>query len=198
MKFHDFVEGSIGHIINDRMDTPPSTVVELGVYNGYFTFNMLHMMCPNNPNYKHYAIDPYVGYNEFNNDEISKVRSTFMNNLSLCPHSKNLEFMESPSSDALINLINRGVIADLVYIDGDHRADAVLQDLVLSWRILRVGGAVLMDDSVSWCFTDKARNKPLQMSPRLAVDAFIHCFWDKLEVLILPNGYQTAFIKRGY
>lgn len=198
MRFHDFVEGSIAHIINEKMDKQPSTVVELGVYNGYFTFNMLHMMCQKNPNYTHYSIDPYMGYNEFNNNEISKVRSTFLKNLEMCPYKDNVNFIEKPSSDALIDLIGMGVTADLVYIDGDHRAAAVLQDLVLSWKILRVGGAVLMDDAVNWCYTDDRREKPLQMSPRLAVDSFIHCFWDKLEVVHLPNGYQSAFIKRAY
>ncbi len=77
---------------------------------------------------------------------------------------------------------------------GAHTADVVLQDLVLSWNILKKGGVILCDDSGgSWMFADKNGYKPVQKSPRLAVENFIQCFWDKIEIIDLPNNWQTAF-----
>ena len=195
-EFHQFNGDSVKCLI-DKIGIP-TTVVELGVYKGHFTINMLHSMCPINPDYKHYAVDPFEAYNEYDQTQLDDVMRAFESNVEQCPFRNNVQFIMKKSSDAIIDLINLGVKADLVYIDGDHRAAAVLQDLVLSWGMLNVGGAVLLDDAVNWCYTDDRREKPLQMSPRLAVDSFIHCFWDKIEVVHLPNGYQSAFIKRAH
>ncbi len=195
-QFHEHNPKSVKHIVG-RMGYLPSTVVEVGVYTGDFTFNMLHTFCPQVPGYQHFAIDPFVGYSEYDSKQIEDVYSKFQRNLSACTHKDSLKFIKKPSSIALLELAASGLQADLIYIDGDHKAGEVLQDMVLSWMLLKVGGAMLMDDSVSWCFTDKHNEKPLQYSPRLAVDSFIQCNWGKVEVLILPNGYQSAFIKRG-
>lgn len=35
---------------------------------------------------------------------------------------------------------------DLIYIDGGHRADCALLDLCLAWRLLKVGGIMIVDD----------------------------------------------------
>ncbi|MCM8775657.1 MAG: class I SAM-dependent methyltransferase, partial [Candidatus Omnitrophica bacterium] len=35
---------------------------------------------------------------------------------------------------------------DIIYIDGSHRADDVLIDAVLSWRLLKDGGFIIFDD----------------------------------------------------
>lgn len=38
---------------------------------------------------------------------------------------------------------------DLIYVDGDHHAEAVYLDLVLSWEILKSGG-ILAGDDYNW------------------------------------------------
>ena len=38
---------------------------------------------------------------------------------------------------------------DLIYVDGDHHAEAVYLDLVLSWEILQPGG-ILAGDDYNW------------------------------------------------
>jgi len=43
-------------------------------------------------------------------------------------------------------LADRGVVADLIYIDGSHEAGDVYQDLTLYWEVLRPGGVLLADD----------------------------------------------------
>jgi hypothetical protein len=96
----------------------------------------------------------------------------------------------------MIDLYNKGIQADLIYIDGDHKAREVLSDMVLGFKLLRLGGAMLCDDSVTWMHVFKDGLKPLDYSPRLAVDSFIQCNWSVVEPIILPNGYQSAFIKR--
>lgn len=194
--FHNFLEETVHTVITKTGF--PKTVIELGVFQGYFTFNMTKFAIDNNvSDYIHYAIDPYSSSEDIDKKLISEAYDIFEKNLNIFPFSKNIEFLRKKSWDGMIELYNRGVKADLIYVDGDHRAAEVLDDMVLGFKLLRVGGAMICDDSVTWCHTEKNGLKPLQHSPRLAVDAFIHCNWGKIEPLILPNSFQSAFIKRG-
>lgn len=194
-KFHDYVQPNVQHIIKEI--GPPKSVIEIGVFQGYFTFNMTSMIAQNIPDYKHYAIDPFESSHDLSEDKINEAYDIFQENMKLFPLKQNIEFIRNKSWPALLELLNRKVRADLIYIDGDHRAAGVLEDLILSYKLVRVGGAILCDDSVSWVHTDKNKIKQPQLSPRLAVDNFIQCYWDKIELLNLPNGWQSGFIKRA-
>ena len=110
-------------------------------------------------------------------------------------YNKNITYIPKHSTDGLIELINDNVQAELIYIDGDHKASEVLADLVLSWKLLRVGGVILCDDTTTWRYTDKNGTQSAQMSVRMAVEMFIQCNWQKLNILSLPDGTPTAFIK---
>ena len=194
-QFHDFLKPSIDCIVGHI--GMPKTVIELGAYQGYFTFNMTHIACAQVPDYHHYAIDPYTTSQDLDSDMITQAYDCFMHNMQQSPKANHITLIKKRSWDGMIDLYNKGVKADLIYVDGDHRAAEVLEDMVLGFKLLKIGGAMLCDDSVTWCYTDKCNEKPLQYSPRLAVDSFIQCNWGKVEPVILPNGYQSAFIKRG-
>jgi len=101
-----------------------------------------------------------------------------------------VELIEKNSFEGLIELYNRGVKADLIYVDGSHFAKDVLTDAAISFEMLNVGGVMLFDDAVSWRY-----GQVIQDSPKIAIDAFIMCNWNRLKVLEMPNGYQTAIQK---
>jgi predicted O-methyltransferase YrrM len=193
-EFNDQLKHSIDHIVSKKGGYP-ETVIELGVYQGYFTFNMTHLIAPHSPNYRHYSIDPYHGSTDLDDDMIEQAHRCFLHNMSVSPFAKNIEFMRKTSWDGMMDLYHRGVRADLIYVDGDHKAPEVLEDMVLGFKLLKNGGVMLCDDSVSWYHPEPDKSKPLQRSPRLAVDAFIHCNWSRIDVMMLPNGYQSAFMK---
>lgn len=193
--FHEFLESSISTIV-DKIGIP-KTVIEIGVFQGYFTFNMTSLAVTSVPSYKHYAIDPFTSSPDLSNDVIENAFKVFQQNLINFSYSNHIEFIRKKSWNGLIDLINRGVKADLIYIDGDHMASTVLKDLVLGYELLNINGVMLCDDSVAWVHTEKNGLKPNDYSPKLAVDSFIHCNWNKIEPIILPNGWQTAFIKRA-
>ena len=195
-QFHEYLETSVNFILT-KIPTP-KVVIEIGVFEGYFTFNMTGMLAPKNKDYVHYAIDPYGEASDvLTKNRIDEAEQNFISHLNQFEYKDNIKFLKKNSWDALIELYNLGVRADLIYVDGDHKASTVLNDMVLGFKLLNIGGAMLCDDSVSWCYTEKNGVKPLDYSPRLAVDGFIHCNWGIVDPLILPNGYQTAFIKRG-
>lgn len=196
LRFHDFLEGSIKCILENI--PAPKVVIEIGVFEGYFTYNMTNMIASKDNDYIHFAIDPYDKESDLlTKDRIQEAEKTFLSHYNQFQFKDNIKIIKKDSWSALIELYNSNVKADLIYVDGDHIASTVLNDMVLGFKLLKVGGAMLCDDSVTWCFTDNKGLKPLDYSPKLAVDSFIQCNWGIVEPLILPNGYQTAFIKRG-
>jgi len=189
--FHEFAQRSLQSLVG--LYGAPRTVVEIGCFEGYTTFNLTTQMAKTNPAYQHYAIDPHAGSADLPEDVVDEAGELFRSNLEVFEYCNNVEYVRDTSWNALLKLLHRGVKADLIYIDGDHRAETVLKDLVLSFELLEVGGVILCDDSVSWKYQDENKNCNLQDSPKLAVDNFIQCNWNRLEVLTLNNGYQTAF-----
>lgn len=74
---------------------------------------------------------------------------------------------------------------DIIYIDGSHTKHDVLEDAVLSWRLLKVGGLLIFDD-YRW-----AKYYPGEEGsdyPKFAIDLFAQCMEKRLEVI--HNGFQ--------
>lgn len=172
----------------------PGIMVEVGVYEGVNAFSLVDAIVPARSDFKLYAIDPHVGSIDMKEDP-EMIYNNFMYNFNQCVHNKNVEYIRKPSEDALIDLYNRSISPEFIYIDGDHRATTVLSDLVLSFKILQVGGVILCDDATDWRYTDKNGTSSVQMSPRLAIETFIACYWDRIKIVPLPQYNQTAFKK---
>jgi cephalosporin hydroxylase len=169
----------------------PNTYIEVGVYEGSTIFWLADQLKKYNT--KFFAIDPHTGSVDMS-DDFSIVKNNFLYNLTESKN-KNITYISKPSKHGLIDLLNQNVKAELIYIDGDHRAGEVLTDLVLSWELLVVGGIMLCDDTTTWKYKDKNNTYSAQMSPRMAVEMFIQCNWHKVEILNLPDGSQTGFRK---
>ena len=67
---------------------------------------------------------------------------------------------------------------DLIYIDADHRFDAVLMDTILSWPLLREGGFLVWDDYVWSHPAVEAR-----FNPKPAIDAWLATRSPQVEVV---------------
>ncbi len=187
-EFHPHLKSNIDKII--ELKGIPETVIEIGVFQGFFTFNMTGLVAPQNKNYRHFAIDPFDTSPDLESQVISQAFDCFLHNLEVFDYAGNIFFMRQNSSAALMELINKNVQAELIYVDGDHTAPQVLEDLVLAWKLLKPGGIMLCDDSVTW-----GDDQQVTDTPRLAVDSFLHCYWRKVRVLPLANNWQTAFEK---
>jgi predicted O-methyltransferase YrrM len=75
--------------------------------------------------------------------------------------------------------------SDFIYIDGDHRALAVINDAENAWPLLKSGGILAFDD---YLWTDQVD------TPKEAVDRFIATHNEELDVL--HHGYQVWVQKR--
>lgn len=93
-----------------------------------------------------------------------------------------VEFVHGMSRSALRNLAFDRF--DFIYVDGNHTTVEVLEDAVLSFRLLKVGGILAFDD-YKWD-DSRLRHEGL---PKPAIDAFLKIYARKISILY--KGYQV-------
>jgi hypothetical protein len=181
VRFHDHTQTSLMRIFQEV--GIPSVVIELGCFEGDTTFNVARFL-QSQKEYAYFAVDPFQASENLRQEVVDEAKTQFIQNALEYPR---VELLEKPSFQALLELHAREVKADLIYVDGSHFAKDVLADAVLGFELLKVGGVMLFDDAMSWRY-----GEAIQDSPKVAVDNFIQCNWDRLKVLEMPNGYQVA------
>ena len=77
---------------------------------------------------------------------------------------------------------------NMIYIDGSHYAASALQDIMLSWDLLKANGLLIIDDYEWICFPDE----PLK-TPKPAIDAFLWVFQGRYK--LLHRQYQVIVEK---
>lgn len=77
---------------------------------------------------------------------------------------------------------------DIVYIDGDHYGPALLDDIVLTWPLLKIGGVLVIDDYRT------ARKKQHQV--RETVDAVMETVYGQYVERLFCN-WQVGYLKTG-
>lgn len=113
----------------------------------------------------------------------------------LAPY-KNYTFIKDLSENALRNLTHNGqpkLFADFIYIDGNHFAKYVLEDIVLSWPMLKYGGVMMIDDYGWGIHTDDERVKP-----KIGVDAFLNAYEGHYDLIQLDWQVYLRKIKCDY
>lgn len=173
-----------------RREQKPVEILEIGTFEGRTAFWLLD----NIPNAKVTVIDPDVGSNfRHNFTEWTKDNDTSRFNWK-CGYSYPCMLAE----------FAEGKQYDFIYIDGDHNSCGVLEDAVLAWRLLKIGGILLFDDYMmeitdSWFYimhkefkTDK-RYGLMFHHPKEAVDAFLSIYKGQYEMYI--DNYQIGVAK---
>ncbi len=73
---------------------------------------------------------------------------------------------------------------DIIYVDGDHSAPAVLADAVLSWLCLKEGGIIIFDD-----YKYKLEERPPEQRPLIAIDAFVSSYSEYIDTVFVESQY---------
>lgn len=117
--------------------------VEIGTFEGDNALNLLE----NVPNVKKmYLIDPWVDYNEYNEDKnnkrlLSKAEVKARNQLK--KYSNKVVFIKKFSDDAITDVKEE---IDFIYIDGNHDYEYVKKDIDNYFSILKKGGVIAGHD----------------------------------------------------
>lgn len=194
LRFHTFYDDNLKTIIEHI--GIPRVSIEIGVFDGYSAFSTTFLCAQTYKDYKHYAIDPYEGASDLLTAErIALAEKNFVNIHKNFVYKDNIEFIKKRSWDAMVDLYNAGVKADFIYVDGDHKSSTVLDDMVLAFKLLKVGGIMLCDDATTWQYRLENAAVPIDYTPKLAIDSFMQCNWGLIEPLVLSSNYQVAFKK---
>ena len=133
---------------------------------------------------KLFCIDPWEDYNEYNEykNEQPHIYETFNENI------KNSGFQDKiiinrGYSNKEINKFNDDFF-DIIYIDGNHEPEYVLEDAFISFRKLKVNGIMIFDD-YGWGGPDLTQK---------GIDAFLSGYSKRIQYL--NNIASQVFIKK--
>jgi predicted O-methyltransferase YrrM len=89
---------------------------------------------------------------------------------------------------------------DVIYIDGSHATSDVLEDAVLSYRLLKPGGLLIFDD-YRWAGADYVapalgtNDQPADL-PKAAIDAFCQCFDQHIEIVYNTESGEQLVVRK--
>lgn len=150
----------------------PLNYVEVGTYHGG---NLLHFIHYFNIN-EVVACDPYIDYADYKEylGQQDKNYQTFQRNFSQVKDElkAKVNFIKDYSHNVLPSLQNN--YYDVIYLDGNHDKHAVLEDAILAWRKLKVGGILIFDD-YGWADCN------------VGIDTFIINYNDYLKIIYCQN-----------
>lgn len=160
---------------------PDIRYLEVGMYEGRSALWMLENVLTH-PSAQLIGVDPFLG----------PYKQKYFANIERSGSADKVTTITGFSQVALRNLPLNSF--DIIYIDGSHAKDDVLEDAVLCSRLLKEGGILVFDD-YRWagCFVSGTCDSPTDL-PRAAIDRFVQCFDKKFEVI--HNSYQIILKKR--
>ncbi len=134
----------------------PINYLEIGVNKGYNLFSVADSYAKH-PDSKIYGIDPWEDYEDYNEYKTKQdsIYSAFLNNLAHYPHNNKINAIRGYSHTEIPRFEDN--FFDIIYIDGNHNPEYILEDAVLSFRKLKVNGIMIFDD-YDWTNTDEEHN----------------------------------------
>ena len=112
--------------------------IEVGLAFGFSTLHICEALVLNgNPDARNVAVDPH---------QLAGYASAGLRVLQNAGVAHLVEFHAEESQLLLPRFIKEGRCFDLAFVDGNHRFDYVFVDLFFLCRLIRKGGAVILDD----------------------------------------------------
>lgn len=176
-------------------------MLEIGSFEGQSTIWFLQNLLQH-PESFITCVDPWLNYSQdtnsinsynqnitewnFKNDNI---KSNFLNNIQFYNLSSKINILQGLSSEILPLLAIQKKRYDIIYIDGNHTAPFVLTDAILCWNLLKLNSIMIFDD-YGWGLEQSET-----LRPKLAIDSFVNCFKDYIDVVINDYKYVIKRIK---
>ena len=167
-------------------------ILELGCYKGVSTVYFLTNIIKDEPTNFIDCVDTWEGSVEYTN-YTNQIYDIFYKTISSMDNFKQVGIHKMRTDKYLISYNNKIIkkyplkLYDIIFIDASHDTRDVIGDLILSWKILNVGGLIVCDDYM-WNKQPEDYERP-----KLAIDSFLYMFRDNLEVI--SKKYQLIFRK---
>ena len=167
--------------INDY--NKPINYLEIGAFYGGNLLSVAETFA-SHPESKLYVIDPWEEYEEYPEykGEQTKIYEAFLKNINSSEYKDKIIINRGYSNKKISEFSDN--FFDLIYIDGNHEPEYVLEDAVLSFSKLKINGILIFDD-YGWGGPDLTQR---------GIDAFIHGYYKKIQVLGLKAS--QVFVKK--
>jgi predicted O-methyltransferase YrrM len=165
----------------------PCRCLEIGSYQGRSTVWMLENVLTH-PDARITCIDTFEGSVENTANHKKDMMKIFLENVSA--FDPKVELQRGKSGDVLRQMSRRRHFYDFVYIDGCHFSANVMEDDVLTFPLVKIGGMIVFDD---YGGGGDMMNTPHQ--PKTGIDGFVAAYAPYIEVV--HTGYQMALRKRA-
>jgi SAM-dependent methyltransferase len=132
------------------------------------------------------AIDPWTDYSdypEYKGQQLT-IYDAFTRNMQLCGLQDRVTVKRGYSNEVLPTLEDNSF--DIIYIDGNHEPEYVLEDAVLAFRKLKVGGRLIFDD-YGWGGPDLTKR---------GIDGFLNGYHKRITVL--GHRDSQVFVQKKY
>lgn len=167
----------------DQFSSKPINYLEIGVHNGCNLFSVANSYGLH-PESKLWGIDPWMDYDDYPEykDEQTNNFNVFLSNLEKSPHKNKVSYKRGFSNTEIPKFDDE--FFDMIYIDGNHEPEFVLEDAVLSFRKLKTGGIMIFDD-YTWGGPDMTKR---------GIDGFLHGYHKRIEVI--GCFYDQVFLRK--
>jgi hypothetical protein len=131
-----------------------------------------------------HCIDPWEDYDEYPEYKGNQQSSydIFNNNINESIHKDKI-YIHRGFSDKIVPTFD-DLFFDIIYIDGNHEPEYVLEDAVLSFRKLKKGGIMIFDD-YGWGGPDLTQR---------GIDGFLSGYHKRINVLTIKES--QVFVKK--
>jgi hypothetical protein len=128
----------------DAFNTKPIQYLEIGTFYGANLLSVANSYA-SHPNSTLTCIDPWQDYDEYSEYKGQQdiIYQTFLKNIEESG-KENITVRRGYSHQIIPTLDDDSF--DLIYIDGNHEPEYVMEDAVLSFRKLKKGGIIIFDD----------------------------------------------------
>jgi hypothetical protein len=152
----------------------PIKYLEIGTFYGANAISVSHSYASHKDSEIH-CCDPWIDYDEYEEYKTIQpsIYSAFMKNIENTKSNKSKFKVHRDYSYNVLPIFENDTF-DLIYIDGNHTSQYVLEDAVLSFRKLKTGGYMIFDD-YSWSDIN------------IGIHSFIDSYKDSIHVLACTN-----------
>ena len=164
-------------------DKKPINYLEIGCFYGANVISVIDSYAKHELSCVH-CIDPWLTYDDYDQykGEFDAIYKIFTSNINKLDSKDKIQIHRGYSHDEIPKLIDN--FFDIIYIDGNHNPEYVLEDAVLAFRKLKIDGVMIFDD-YGWGGPDLTQK---------GIDAFLSAYSSKIERL---GEFNTqVFIKK--
>ena len=146
--------------------------LEIGAFYGANLLSVANTYA-SHKNSKLFAIDPWQDYDEYPEykNEQQSIYLKFMENVNNSNLGDKIIPIRGFSSNEVLKFEND--FFDIIYIDGNHEPEFVLEDAVVSFRKLKNNGIMIFDD-YGWGGLDLTKR---------GIDSFLNGYYKKIKIL---------------